>query len=151
MFGLICTVSPYFLLPLSPFFWPEPIFRFLLGCFCLSFLSFIVPGVLGVVFILSFSFVPPHALVPLLFIMICIVLLISVSTFSLYSPLFFSLSSQATSVLIPVFYVQVHPMETVPELVPDRATIDRREAGPDADADSQTRAHVANCGLTSSI
>lgn len=42
-------------------------------------------------------------------------------------------------------------METVPEPVPDRATIDRSEAGPHADADSQTRPHVGDCGLTSSI
>jgi hypothetical protein len=43
-------------------------------------------------------------------------------------------------------------METVPEPVPDRTTINGRGAGPhaDADADAQTRAHGGGSGLTSS-
>jgi hypothetical protein len=43
-------------------------------------------------------------------------------------------------------------METVPEPVPDRTTINGRGAGPhaDADADVQTRAYGSGSGLTSS-
>ncbi|KAJ7334026.1 Cupredoxin [Mycena albidolilacea] len=45
----------------------------------------------------------------------------------------------ATSVLIPVFYFQLHPMETVPEVVPDCTTINGRRARPHADADADVR------------